>query len=101
MARVWGWAQSRRWAGGGAEKQIPFGSDNKGNDNKVWVRWSWFLLRVPPSPLGGRWLKVEWMQRVSEMGSAKILHPKGLRQILQNKGVSRGVKALSLLILLF
>ena len=87
-------------AGGGAEKQIPFGSDNKGNDNKVWVRWSWFLLRVPLPP-GDWWLKVEWMQRVSEMGSAKILHPKGLRQIPQNKGVSRGVKALSLLILLF
>ena len=45
-------------ADGGREKQIPFGNDNKGNDNKgnddqVWgAVGPWFLLRVPPSPLG-------------------------------------------------
>ena len=48
---------------------------------------SWVLL---PGGWGGSWLKVEWMQRVSEMGLAKILHPKGLRQILQSKGVTGG-----------
>ena len=45
------------------------------------------------APLRSPWgvvVKVEWMQRVSEMGSAKFVHPQGLRQILQSKGVSGG-----------
>ena len=88
-------------ADGGREKQIPFGNDNKGNDDQVWGAVGSWCLSLSPGGGVGWWLKVEWMQQVSEMESAKFMHPKGLRQIPKNKGVSRGVKAVSLLILLF